>query len=549
MIDAHEAPPARQHFELRFALLVTSVCFALALWNVTAHEMWRDEWRWWQLALASPTFAEMRRNMQFEGAPGLWYGLLWCLSRLTANSLAMQVTHALIAAGTVFLFTLKAPFSRAVRLLFPFGYFTFFEYATISRNYALVFLLVIASTAVIAGPRLRPVLLSVLLGLLTQASIWGAGLAGILLLAALVQEWLRSPEPRRICRAFAWPAVVVGAGCLVCVLASLPGPGSSFIARWPDDISLKDKLMTTVAGIWNGWFPLPRPTRHFWNTNLLDDHLNARFYASLVLFVVAALSLARRPAALMLLTGGTAGLMSFTLLQFVGATRHQGHLYMVLIAACWIAARSPRREAPRILARPSAWLEPRLDRLLAVFLGVQAISGIACAVADHRLPFSASRQIAEYLRREWPDDVLIVGYDDYGLSPVAAILDRPIFSPETDGISKNFSQDDRARRKVTIERLAEQVERLRREADRPVLIVLTPRRKTDLDDWTREHDLAVPWQLLVTFENSTVEDEGVTIFLALPPEPPRARAANMIGGLVLPVLERAPDVSPDSGDK
>jgi len=58
----------------------------------------------------------------------------------------------------------------------------------------------------------------------------------------------------------------------------------------------------------------------------------------LLLLVVAILTMLRRPVAMALLLCGTLGLMAFTLTQFKGFTRHHGHLFMLLIAASWLAA-------------------------------------------------------------------------------------------------------------------------------------------------------------------------------------------------------------------
>jgi hypothetical protein len=538
MHETSDAPATRacDTDERRFACLVTALFCGLALWNVSAHVLWRDEWRWWHIAEVSPTFAEMRQNMRYEGAPWLWYGLIWCLSRATADVRSMQIAHVLLATGTVFVFTLRAPFSRAVRLLFPFGYFAFFEYAVISRNYALVFLLFTAGTALAAGRRPRPWRLALVLGLLSQASIWGAGLAGVLLLAAIVRDRLQGDSWPAAVRMFWVPAVVVALGLPACYLSVLPRPGASFIARWPDDMSLNNRAMTTVAGIWNGWIPLPRWTRHFWNTNVLDDNLNARFYASWALIVLAVSALARRPAALVLLGCGVGGLWAFTFLEFVGATRHQGHLFLVLIGACWIGVRSPARPAAKCFHRLNGWCEPRLDRLLVGLFAIHAVAGIGASIADHQAPFSASREIAAYLRREFPADTLVVGYDDYGSAPVGAILRRRIYSPEQQTLPLFFTQNDRARRKVTLPKLFDEVERLRVEADRPVVVALTPRRQTDLDDWLETHPEGTPWRQLAKFEDSTVRDEGLTLYLALPPVPRTSGAAHFLGGPVKTAL-------------
>src|SRR5207244_5130316 len=118
-------------------------------------------------------------NLRFEGTPMLWYLILWVLTKLTSNMLAMQIVHVVIAAGVVFVFALLAPFGRAIKVLFAFGYFPFFEYATISRSYGLLFFLFLIGTAIASSAMPRPFLLAMVLVLLSQVSIWGAAFAAL----------------------------------------------------------------------------------------------------------------------------------------------------------------------------------------------------------------------------------------------------------------------------------------------------------------------------------------------------------------------------------
>ena len=325
-----------------FAAAITLIFLIAAAFNAWHHVPWRDEVRWWQIATASPTFADMCRNMQFEGVPFLWYSIIWLLTRAFSSMFAMQMMHAILAAGVVFVFTWRAPFGRVAKLLFPFGYFAFFEYATISRNYVLVFLFVLIGAAVISLPKPRPIFLTIVLALATQVSIWGAGLACLLMFTAIIRWSPMAPRRERV--PFGWwvlAATIVIVCCGLCYLESRPGPGPSFIAKWLPDTPVSAKLMLTVDSIWKGWVPVPRWTRCWWNTNILDDHLTLAFYVSLVLMVIACFSMLKRPVGLLVLLGGMLGLMGFTFFAFVGVTRHCGHLFMVLVAACWIAQCTP----------------------------------------------------------------------------------------------------------------------------------------------------------------------------------------------------------------
>src|SRR3954454_13361784 len=116
--------------ERRFAILLALIFFAIALFNVSRHEMWRDETRSWQIAAQSRTLVDLWHNLRYEGTPLLWYLILWVLTKITWSLLAMQVLHVVIAAAVVLLFAWRAPFGRLIKSLFTFGYFPFFEYAT-----------------------------------------------------------------------------------------------------------------------------------------------------------------------------------------------------------------------------------------------------------------------------------------------------------------------------------------------------------------------------------------------------------------------------------
>jgi hypothetical protein len=433
---------------------------------------------------------------------------------MATNPMAMQLAHIAVATGTVLLFTWRAPFPRAVRLLFPFGYFTLFEYAVISRNYAIAFLLTLAAAATIAATRRRPALLILLLFLLTQTSIWGTGLALVMLAAALVDWVALQPKSHRLSRRYVIVSLfaVIG-GAAICYCTSLPGPGQSFIARWRPEAGTGMKLMSAFGGIWNGWVPLPRPTRAFWNTNVLDDYRTLRLIASIGLFVIAVSSMLHRPAALVVLCGGAGGLTAFTYWQFVGATRHAGLLYVVLIAACWLGATTTRIELewPRIECLAAA-CERRRNSFLAIVFSLQAIGGVGACIADHVWPFSAARHIAEYVRRELPADAVLVGYDDYTAAPVGAYLNRPVYSVQMDALPEFFSQNDAVRRQVTIPLLIESVERVRERYQRDVVVLLNPHRNDELLTWRARNAAQLPWRLVARFDDSTVADEGTVLY-------------------------------------
>ena len=94
-----------------------SYCQASVLFTGKVIEMWRDEVHCWLVARDSATPWDVVKNRAYDGQPPLWYLLLWCLQRISANPLSMQVVHVAIAVAVVWLFVAYAPFGRPARAL------------------------------------------------------------------------------------------------------------------------------------------------------------------------------------------------------------------------------------------------------------------------------------------------------------------------------------------------------------------------------------------------------------------------------------------------
>ena len=450
----HTRPRSWIDDDRMFAALLTLIFLAAALFNVSHHVMWRDEIRWWQIATYSPTFRDMFRNMKFEGVPVLWYGIIWLLTKVSTNPLAMQFVHATIAAGVVLTFATAAPFGRVTKALFAFGYFPYFEYATISRNYGLVFLFFLLSAAVLTMPKPRPILLAAVLAVLAQVNIWACGFATMMMFIALV-KW------RRLSIRILLAGAIVGASCLAAYFESIPGPGPSCITTWFPGTSAWDKFMGSVGTVWKGWMPLPLWQRVWWNTNVLDDYYVQHFVLACLFLSIATLCLIRRPIALLLLAIGLSAQMAFTYFKFCGFTRHHGQLFMVLIVACWIAAQSEAWIPPwKPLAAITGWFDRRRNTLLTLLLVVHAISGIGANVVDNVLPFSAGKSAADYIGIAWPADDTIVGMDDYTMSSICIYLRREFYYPQMDRFAPFSTQDDHQRHEVSPQAVLADIRRL-----------------------------------------------------------------------------------------
>jgi len=116
------------------------------------HAMWRDELQAFMVAAASNTPLDLFAKLKYEGHPGLWHLLLWVVTRFTADPVAMQVLHLVIALGVWLLVWRLSPFRPAGKLLLLLSYYLFWEYFVVSRGYALGVLLGFGFGALQARP-------------------------------------------------------------------------------------------------------------------------------------------------------------------------------------------------------------------------------------------------------------------------------------------------------------------------------------------------------------------------------------------------------------
>src|SRR6476646_4787590 len=90
---------------------------AIDIVRTLRHAMWRDELQSFMLASASSSIWDLFLNVKLEAHPGLWYMLVWLLTRVTSDPMWMQVMHIALAVGTWVIIYRWSPFGRAEKIL------------------------------------------------------------------------------------------------------------------------------------------------------------------------------------------------------------------------------------------------------------------------------------------------------------------------------------------------------------------------------------------------------------------------------------------------
>jgi len=403
-----------------FPLILTALYLIPAAILMHNHAMWRDEAQAFLLARDSNSLAELFRHLRYEGHPGLWHVVLWFITRITVRPETMQILHLALAAGTVYLVARYAPFTWLEKILFPFGYFTLFEYAAISRNYQISLFLIIAFCAL---RRQRPSAFlgqGILLGLLCNTNIFGTILAGALGVMVLVEAAVARQGRRNVAQhpwRFIGGILLAGAAAFWCVHWLIPPPDADFAKEWTNDL-IPDHVLHTWTALWRAYLPIPEPGLGFWNSNFESVTLTQAYWGRIFCgIVLAAVGWHYRGAIVFII--GTAGILTFLHIKYFGGMRHQGFLFVTAIACFWLAW------ATRPALRPGWWRRiPRVlsHTVLTVLLAVQIWGGWVAAQQAWIHPFSMGHAAANYLRGELrPGEVLVID-PDYIAAPVAVYL-------------------------------------------------------------------------------------------------------------------------------
>ncbi len=464
-----------------FHVLCLAGFATLTLVVTTHHEMWIDELSHWSIALKSRSFADIFKNLEYESSPPLWHMILYGITRVTGDPVAMQTVHVLLAVIAMGIFLVWSPFSRLQKALFVFGYFPAFEYCVISRHYVLGELLLFGFLALFPWHGKRRFAAAIVLFLLAQTSLFGLIMALACAGAMMARHLMSQPSGLEAHRQLIVPLVFVGVGCIWSAIQIIPPPDSSLHPAW-DFINPWHALQAGTT-TWRSFFPIPLFQVEFWNTNVLDSSSSGflrdlRSIPSLLLQDILSAGILlgsliyfrRRPDAFVLFVIVTMSCLIFFYLKKLGFLRHHGHLYLAWIAALWVSW-SPSTSKPP--SRTNVALQGNrqigIRQLVTFVLVAHVVAAVYASVMEYRFTFSAAGEVAQWIRAQGLEEDLLIG-DQFSTSAVAALLERDLFQVEDESLHRFTVW--RRRSPLSSRELVEITERMARAHDGRVLLVL-----------------------------------------------------------------------------
>jgi hypothetical protein len=412
---------------------INALFFLLVLVNVIRtlqHAMWRDEMGTFQIAAASASLWELLPKLNYTMHPGLWYSLVWFVTRFSSDPVSMAIMHTMIAIATWIVIFRWSPFGAIEKFLLLLSYFLFWEYFVISRSYALVALMGFAFVALQQHRPQQNFIPWLLLGALANTHVLGA-IWSIALGTTLVLK-KRQPIP---------PLVTGGAAYLVLLAFAVKtaAPAPDFgpwatnvrfdIARFGHSLLFPLGAFVPIKPAWladatsfvarAGTAPIP----HFWNPNPFQDFVavtqaDGQHPFRLMLVLIAPIAICWMIVRTLLPTLAFAmtyiGVILFSnIWLFSGSSRHHGILFLAFVGSAWMA------RSEHSFGRPSLWG-------LRVLLAVSAVGGLL-TLSSQLIPFSQGRNVADWLKINSPPDAFLIGSRDAQVSTVAGYLGKEMY--------------------------------------------------------------------------------------------------------------------------
>ncbi len=384
------------------------------------HEFWRDELQAYMLVKSSHSIAGLMSNSRYEGHPSLWFFMLFALKSFAPGLLPMKILHLLISALSGWLLIKFSPFKPFQKILLLAGYFFFYEYTFIVRNYALGLLFILAFCVLF--PRRKSPTYFIFLALSVAGmmlSNFYSFFIGFALMMLLIAEHLFYSKGKENTWRLIPGYLLMFAAVILFVLDTLPPADYGYANLWNTKPDFR-AIINTIGRVYQVFMPVTTPSQHFWNSVFVSDIYIKAFLGTMIIigavFIVAQKSLSRWFMALIFIM-----LLGFSYVKFNGYLRHNGHLYIAFIAMMWLQPYLPGKTRGR---------HKLSDIIFNALLLIQVTAMMIAVSCEIAYPFSQAKNAAAYIEKNYPNSI-VVAHNDPGVSSVCAYLDFPFFYPKS----------------------------------------------------------------------------------------------------------------------
>ncbi|QWR78262.1 hypothetical protein [Candidatus Magnetomonas plexicatena] len=499
--------------------IAIGVYFVITLINLLNHVMWRDELGPWAIAHDSSSLSELFYNYRYEGHPRLWVLIVYLLTKLNNNMAAMQMVHLCFATATAFVLLKFSPFKKWQRIFLIFGYFTFYEYAVISRNYSMGVLLffIIAYMMRPAEGRRNYILLSVVLFIMCQTNAYAAVVAIAFALTLCFEFIMYKQKGTNTWLIFVLSAFIFISGLIFSIYQMVPPPDSQYLKK-PEFLTgdpLNDfmRILAQISIIYNVYFPIPMFRDAFWGGNIIgyiSENVYVLFFSRVVVgtifLFITFFMVIRRPVAAFFFIAGNAALMAFSDVVYGSLIRHRGHLFMVFICSMWLSYYyKPVSFKSDFLNRFCQFFEEKRSAWLNFFIAIHLFTAITAITISAIYPFTDAKDTADFIKANKLDLLPIAADLDYQTTSVAVYLGKSLFYPITERYGMYVISNNK-RLYIDKDGVLKEIEKFMKFNKRNVLLVLNYQLSTQQIEQNNIVHIR-------TFANGIVGDERYCLYV------------------------------------
>ncbi|WP_044561991.1 hypothetical protein [Azospirillum sp. B4] len=403
----------------RFYPLLPPLFMALVAAGLWHHPLWFDELQNWRIILDSPTLPALYGNLRHEGHPSLWYLLLWPLQWISVKPAMIKLAHWLVVSAAIGVIGYLSPLAKRDRVLIMASYFMLYQWALISRNYAVGMLLAFVYAWLECAHPQRRLLIYLTLGLLANCSAFALLLSGVLAGTRALRAWHATSLITALRREAA------GLALYTAFIA-----GFLWTVRPPDDLAFAGfgDYRPISHGL-DGAFAVFRRltfdrTYKFNDEYFLGKGITSQWgrWVDGFLAVLAATLFSLAPFVVLMRDRAMLALYSLNFLAaflFCFAVfqepeyRHVGVLWLGFVVCFWLYRH--RGGAPTLLA--------------TLYCGVWALWGAYSYLGEFRRPFSNSEQMAHWIQDHGLSDAYWISYRDEAGVVLSTVLGISTYSP------------------------------------------------------------------------------------------------------------------------
>lgn len=293
------------------------------------HECWLDEAHAYIIAKYKNVW-EIFQHARFDGHPVLWHLILKATLFFKLPYVSIQVINTTFNCIAVWLLIKYSPFHRIFKYLLVLGYFIFFEYNIVARNYSLFMLLLFLIAVIYESKENKRYSYILLLLLLAFTHFFGLILSGLIFVYSFITED-RIKKP-------GW-VIPLSLGCigylLICILL-FRFPNEASLIPYNQSITL-ESIISQLSVILNSLLLIPG---YFYSFEIDDIVSVTKLVISIIVFIALTYYMVHKKQLIFMLLIYLVIILAFRIFIYSGGIWNIGVIWLAIIFFSWISPNS-----------------------------------------------------------------------------------------------------------------------------------------------------------------------------------------------------------------